>query len=134
FEPLAGTQLAFSRTALHDMLEPTSSYVSVVELGMYEITGKIHAQVGAAHKPGSDEFDHAFDAEMETQRQRVMNRLFLDMRAARRVPVSLHPAGPLRLFLPDEQAARRSAQLVHGRIRSPRGHDARARHDRPSLR
>jgi chlorite dismutase len=85
FEPLAGAQVAFSRTAFHDLLEPTSSYVSVVELGMYEMTAKIHAQIGASHKPGTDEFDRAFDTEMETQRQRVMNRLFLDMPAARYV-------------------------------------------------
>ena len=85
FEPLAAAQVALSRTALHDLLEPTSSYVSIVELGMYEMTAKMHAQIGASHKPGTDEFDRAFDAEMETQRQRVMSRLFLDMPAARYV-------------------------------------------------
>ncbi len=85
FEQLAQAQLAVSRTALHDLLEPTSSYVSVVELGMYEMTAKMHAQVGAAHKEGSEEFDKAFDAEMETQRQRVMSRLFLDLPGARYV-------------------------------------------------
>jgi hydrogen peroxide-dependent heme synthase len=85
FEQLAAAQLALSRTALHDHLEPTSSYVSIVELGMYEMTGKIHEQLGAKFKPGSDEFERAFDAEMETQRQRVMNRLFIEMPRARYV-------------------------------------------------
>jgi len=85
FEQLAEAQIAFSRAALHDLLEPTSSYVSIVELGMYEMTAKMHQQVGAVHKPGSEEFDRAFDAEMDTQRQRVMSRLFLDMPAARYV-------------------------------------------------
>ena len=85
FEELAQAQLALSRTALHESLEPTSSYVSVVELGMYEMTAKIHEQLGAKHKPGSDEFEKAFDAEMGTQRQRVMNRLFLDLPKARYV-------------------------------------------------
>ncbi|HXD16203.1 MAG TPA: hydrogen peroxide-dependent heme synthase [Vicinamibacterales bacterium] len=85
FEQLAEAQLALSRTSLHDLLEPTSSYVSIVELGMYEMTAKIHAQVGAAHKAGSEEFDRAFESEMETQRQRVMGRLFLDMPGARYV-------------------------------------------------
>jgi chlorite dismutase len=79
FEQLAQAQLALSRTELHRHLEPTSSYVSVVELGMYEMTAKIHEQLGAKHKPGSEEFERAFDGEMETQRQRVMNRLFLDL-------------------------------------------------------
>jgi hydrogen peroxide-dependent heme synthase len=85
FEQLAQAQLALSRTELHGLLEPTTSYVSVVELGMYEMTGKLHEQLKARHKPGSDEFEQAFDAEMETQRQRVMNRLFLELPQARYV-------------------------------------------------
>jgi chlorite dismutase len=85
FEQLAGAQLALARTELHDALEPTYSYVSIVELGMYEMTAKIHEQLGAKLKPGSDEFEAAFDAEMETQRQRVMSRLFLDLPKARYV-------------------------------------------------
>ncbi len=85
FEQLAQAQLALSRTDLHTFLEPATSYVSVVELGMYEMTGKLHQQIGAKHKPGSEEFEAAFDAEMETQRQRVMNRLFLELPKARYV-------------------------------------------------
>src|SRR5215207_3754228 len=79
FEELAQAQLALSRTELHDVLEPTTSYVSIVELGLYEMTAKIHEQLGAKFKPASDEFEQAFDAEMETQRGRVMNRLFLEL-------------------------------------------------------
>ena len=79
FEQLAQAQLALSRTRLHEHLDATTSYVSVVELGMYEMTAKLHEQLGARLKPGSDEFERAFDAEMETQRQRVMNRLFIDL-------------------------------------------------------
>jgi chlorite dismutase len=79
FEALAEAQLALSRTGLHDLLEPASSYVSIVELGMYEMTSKLHLQIGRTHEPGSDEFERAFDAEMETQRQRVTSRLFLEL-------------------------------------------------------
>jgi chlorite dismutase len=43
------------------------------------MTAKIHEQLGAKYKPGSEEFERAFDAEMESQRQRVMNRLFLEL-------------------------------------------------------
>jgi hydrogen peroxide-dependent heme synthase len=118
FEPLAGAQLAFSRTPLHDMLEATSSYVSVVELGMYEMTAKVHAQVGAAHKPDTEEFDRAFDAEMETQRQRVMNRLFLDMPAARYVcfyPMNKRRGEALNWYM--EAFDRRAAMMrEHGMI------------------
>jgi hydrogen peroxide-dependent heme synthase len=118
FEPLAGAQLAFSNTALHDVLEPTSSYVSVVELGMYEMTAKIHSQVGGSHKPGTDEFDSAFDAEMDTQRQRVMNRLFLDMPAARYVcfyPMNKRRGEALNWYM--EGFDRRAAMMrEHGMI------------------
>jgi peroxiredoxin len=85
FEQLAQAQLALSMTDLHGHLEATTSYVSIVELGMYEMTAKIHEQLGAKHKPASDEFERAFDAEMETQRQRVMSRLFLDLPKSRYV-------------------------------------------------
>jgi chlorite dismutase len=79
FAALAEAELAFSQTDLHQHLEVTTSYVSVVELGMYEMTGKIHEQLAAQFKPGSGEFETAFDAEMETQRQRVMGRLFTEL-------------------------------------------------------
>jgi chlorite dismutase len=79
FDALGEAQLTLSRTRLHDYLEPTTSYVSVVELGMYEMTAKIHEQLGARFTPGSDDFEQAFDAEMETQRQRVTSRLFLEL-------------------------------------------------------
>src|SRR5918995_16774 len=59
FDQLAQAQLALSRTRLRDCLEPTSSYVSIVELGMYEMTAKIHEQLGESFKPGSDEFEQA---------------------------------------------------------------------------
>ena len=85
FEELARAQLTLSQTDLHGVLEATSSYVSVVELGMYEMTAKIHEQLGARFEPGSDAFEKAFDAEMDTQRQRVMSRLFLAMPTARYV-------------------------------------------------
>ena len=63
FEQLAEAQLALSRTELHDNLEPSTSYVSIVELGMYEMTAKIHEQLGAKHTPGSEDFGRAFDAQ-----------------------------------------------------------------------
>jgi len=85
FEQLAQAQLALSRTEIAGALEATTSYVSIVELGMYEMTAKIHEQLGAVHKAGSEEFNRAFDAEMETQRQRVMNRLFIEVPRARYV-------------------------------------------------
>jgi chlorite dismutase len=118
FEELAQAQLAFARTGLHDLLEPATSYVSIVELGMYEMTAKMHEQVGAKHKPGSDDFDQAFDTEMETQRQRVMGRLFLDLPGSRYVcfyPMNKRRGEALNWY--SESFERRAAMMrEHGMI------------------
>ena len=86
FEQLQGAQLAVARLGLAPFLEATTSYVSVVELGMYEMTAQIHARLGGRGlEPGSDPFESAFDAEMEEQRRRVEGRLFLDAPPRRHV-------------------------------------------------
>jgi peroxiredoxin len=86
FEALQKADLATSRLALAPFLEPTTSYVSVVELGMYEMTAQIHARLGEKGLTrGSAEFEKAFDAEMEEQRRRVIGRLFQEIPARRHV-------------------------------------------------
>jgi len=80
FEDLQEAQLRVAALDLAPFLEPTTSYVSVVELGMYEMTAQIHGRLKEKGlKPGSKEFDAAFDAEMEEQRGRVTGRLFLEV-------------------------------------------------------
>ena len=118
FDKLAQTQLAFSRTELHASLEATSSYVSVVELGMYEMTAKVHEQLSTQFKPGSEEFEQAFDAEMESQRQRVMNRLFLEVPKGRYVcfyPMNKRRGEAVNWY--SESFGRRAAMMrEHGMI------------------
>jgi peroxiredoxin len=118
FEALAAAQLAFSRTPLADCLEVTTSYVSIVELGMYEMTAKIHEQLGARFKPASDEFEQAFDTEMEAQRQRVMSRLFVEIPAWRHVcfyPMSKRRGESLNWY--SESFERRASMMrEHGMI------------------
>src|SRR5262249_38385913 len=61
-DELSQAQLSFAKSRLCDHLEPTLSYVSMVELGMYEMTAKIHEQLAAQGlEIGSDAFDAAFD-------------------------------------------------------------------------
>jgi chlorite dismutase len=118
FEALAQAQLALAQTELHDAMEATSSYVSIVELGMYEMTAKIHEQLGARFKPGTDDFERAFDVEMDTQRQRVMSRLFLDLPRARYVcfyPMNKRRGEALNWYA--ESFERRAAMMrEHGMI------------------
>ena len=118
FDDLAKMQLALAHTDLHDVLEITASYVSVVELGLYDMTGKLHEQLGAKHEPGSDAFEQAFDAEMATQRQRVMGRLFTEVPARRYVcfyPMDKKRDGQDNWYT--EAFARRAAMMrEHGMI------------------
>ena len=80
FEELQQAQLRVARLEIGPFLEATSSYVSVVELGMYEMTAQIHSRLTERGlKTGSAEFEQAFDAEMEEQRGRVSGRLFLEV-------------------------------------------------------
>jgi len=86
FEELQAAQVAVARLGLSTFLEPTTSFVSVVELGMYEMTAQIHHRLGERElKTGSAEFDAAFDAEMEEQRKRVSGRLWTEVPARRHV-------------------------------------------------
>jgi chlorite dismutase len=80
FEALQTAQLTVAALGLEAYLEATTSYVSVLELGMYEMTAQIHGRLqGKGLKPGSDEYEAAFDAEMAEQGRRVEGRLFLEV-------------------------------------------------------
>jgi chlorite dismutase len=86
FEDLQVAQLQVARLGLSAHLEASSSYVSMVELGMYEITAQIHGRLREKGLlAGSEEFLKAFDAEMEEQRKRVASRLFLEAPPRRHV-------------------------------------------------
>jgi chlorite dismutase len=119
FEELRAAQVAVARLSLSAFLEPASSFVSVVELGMYEMTAQIHRRLGERGlKTGSEEFERAFDAEMEEQRRRVSPRLWPEIPARRHV--CFYPMNKRRgearnwYALPVEERAR--MMLEHGRI------------------
>ena len=95
FEGLADAELRLSRIGLHDHLVPTTSYVSIVELGLYEMTGKLHEEMAVRGlKRGTLEFDSAFDAEMTKQRERMIGRLQTEIPARRHV--SFYPMNKRR--------------------------------------
>ena len=86
FDELAQAQLDVARLPLAPFLEPTTSYVSIVELGLYEMTGRIHEELaGRGLVTGSEPFEKAFDGEMLKQRERVMSRLFTEIPRRRHV-------------------------------------------------
>ena len=119
FDELAQVQLALSRTKLHGYLDRTSSYVSIVELGMYEMTAKIHRQLAEQGLSlDSDPYNAAFDKEMEQQRQRVISRLFSPIPSRRYVcfyPMDKRRGEQVNWYT--EAFARRAEMMLeHGKI------------------
>jgi chlorite dismutase len=86
FEDLQAAQLAVARLPIAPFLEASTSYVSVVELGMYEMTALVHQRMrDRGLTLGKPDYDAAFDVEMEEQRKRVHGRLFLEVPPRRHV-------------------------------------------------
>ncbi|MPY90353.1 MAG: heme-dependent peroxidase [Luteitalea sp.] len=94
-ESLLEVQLTVARLQLARFLVATTSYVSVVELGMYEMTAKLHEQLTARGlEPESPEYDQAFAAEMAEQQPRVASRLMPEL--PRRRYVCFYPMSKRR--------------------------------------
>jgi chlorite dismutase len=86
FEALSQAQLHLAASGLFEYLEPTLSYVSIVELGLYDMTGKLYGELaGRGLEPGTEAFDAAFTEEMTSQARRVGSRLFLELPRRRHV-------------------------------------------------
>jgi peroxiredoxin len=75
-ETLHGAEQSVAALGLGEFLEPAGSYVSVVELGLYEMTVKIHAELAEKGlQPGTAEHDRALAEELSRQRERMKGRL-----------------------------------------------------------
>ncbi|MCA1584868.1 MAG: heme-dependent peroxidase [Acidobacteria bacterium] len=119
FDDLGRAELALAQTELHAYLLPTTSYVSIVELGMYEMTAKVHRLVEQKGlRPESEDYHAAFDALMAEQRQRVAGRLFPAIPAARHV--CFYPMdkrrGELQNWYSESFERRAEMMLEHGKI------------------
>lgn len=80
FEELNQTELQLAQLRLNDFLEPTTSYLSVIELGLYESTIKIYTELAErgieAH---SEEWKQHIHETLERQREAMKPRLFPNM-------------------------------------------------------
>ena len=80
YEELLSAQTSFRHVELADYLRKSDSYVSVVELGMYEYTVKLEEQlVAQGLKPDSEEWSAAWKTAMLEQRERILSRLYSDI-------------------------------------------------------
>ena len=84
FEELNQAQLEIARLRLSDYLEQAASYLSVVELGLYESTAKIYGALAARGvEPHSEEWNREIESVLERQRQAMAPRLWPEIPPAK---------------------------------------------------
>jgi len=77
FDQLNAAQLQFDQLQLRDFAEPASSYVSVIELGLYDSSVKLYRSLAEQGiEPHSSEWKRAAEELMERQREAMRPRLF----------------------------------------------------------
>jgi peroxiredoxin len=77
FEELNQAELQVSRLRLSDFLEPTTSYLSVIELGLYESTIKTYRALAEnGIEPHSEEWNRQIADTLARQKEAMRSRLF----------------------------------------------------------
>ena len=77
FEELAQAEHAIAALALSDYLEPTTSYLSVIEIGLYEATVALFRKlVENGVGPHSPQWKSEIESELARQRDKISPRLF----------------------------------------------------------
>jgi len=86
FDALKQVELDLASTPLWDFVEPVRSYVSVVELGLYESSVKLFRSLQERGiEPNTPEWNKEVQATMERQREAMKGRLYPEIPAARYV-------------------------------------------------
>ncbi len=84
FDDLNNVELQLNRTGLQEYLEPVHSYLSVVELGLYDSSVKLFRQLTERGVvPLSEEWNKEMEETMERQRQAMRPRLYPKIPASR---------------------------------------------------
>ena len=80
FEELNAAELQLANLRLSEYLETTTSYLSVIELGLYESTVKTYAELSERGiEPHSEEWKRAIAETLDRQREAMWPRLFPDI-------------------------------------------------------
>jgi len=80
FDELNQLELQLSRTRLNEYLEPTTSYLSVIELGLYESTLKAYKTLAERGiEPHSEEWKREIEQTIARQKEAMRPRLFPEM-------------------------------------------------------
>ncbi|HXG52106.1 MAG TPA: hydrogen peroxide-dependent heme synthase [candidate division Zixibacteria bacterium] len=76
-DELNQAELRIAHSRLREFLEPGPSYVSVIELGLYEASVKLYAEwLARGLQPGTAEWNREVDAELARQREASAARLW----------------------------------------------------------
>jgi chlorite dismutase len=77
FDGLNQAELQLARLRLNDYLEPTTSYLSIIELGLYESTIKIYQELAdRGVETHSEEWNRSIEETLARQREAMRPRLF----------------------------------------------------------
>jgi len=80
FDELNQVELQLARLKLSDYLEQTTSYLSVIELGLYESSMKLYNDLAERGvEPHSEEWKEAINETLARQREAMRSRLFPEM-------------------------------------------------------
>ena len=83
-DALNAAELKLAQTGLADYFEQTTSYLSVVELGLYESTQRIHRTLAEKGlQPGTEAWNKAAEEELDRSRTAMAPRLFPETPPAR---------------------------------------------------
>jgi peroxiredoxin len=76
-DDLNQAELTVAGSELNEFLEPAHSYLSVVELGLYEASVKLYSElIAKGMKPATAEWNREVDAELARQREAAAPRLW----------------------------------------------------------
>ena len=76
-EALNGVELGLRQTGLFPYLRPAYSYLSVVELGLYEVLGVVNRKLAAEGlEPGVEGYEAARERELAAQKEALHPRLY----------------------------------------------------------
>jgi hydrogen peroxide-dependent heme synthase len=119
FDELNRVEMELARLRLSDYLEPTTSYLSVIELGLYESTIKAyHELTDRGVEPHSEEWNRAIGETVARQKEAMRPRLFPELPKHRYI--SFYPMDRRRgeeknwYTLPIEERARQMNE--HGMV------------------
>lgn len=121
-DELNHAELTVAGSELNGYLEPTTSYLSVIELGLYEASVKLYSELSAKGlQPNTAEWNREVEAELVQQREAAAPRLWPEI--PRRRYLCFYPMNKFR-----GEAKNWYTEPIHERRRMMREHGMIGRH------